>query len=79
PNPERFTVLLVFGAALSAMWLVWLGRTDLVELGLPVVGLSFAATLVSGLSFLSRETQRRRAPQVPPVVWPGWAPPADSK
>lgn len=72
----RVALLLAAGAASSVMWLFFVTYTGDV-LAVIVMGLSFVATLVSGFSFLTRETRRRHAHRFPPVVWAGYAPPVD--
>ncbi|MET9961380.1 hypothetical protein ABZ128_20390 [Streptomyces sp. NPDC006326] len=73
----RLPLLLVVAAGTAALWLGIVGAATFWRPA--VMAVSFFATLVSGAVFLVRESQRRRAPRSPVVVWPGWQPPADSR
>ncbi|AJT68877.3 hypothetical protein T261_7279 [Streptomyces lydicus] len=72
----RGPLLLALATGSAAMWLVVVDASNIWR---PViVMLSFTATLVSGVTSLVLEARRRRAPQFPTAVWPGWYPPTDS-
>ncbi|MFD9408192.1 hypothetical protein ACFWBN_14395 [Streptomyces sp. NPDC059989] len=75
PLGARVPLMLVLAAGSASLWLALGGVAAFWQPS--IVVLSFSATLISGFTFLARETRRRRAPHTPPVVWPGWHPPVN--
>ncbi|MCJ1676422.1 hypothetical protein MTF65_03460 [Streptomyces sp. APSN-46.1] len=70
----RIPLLLVVAAGSSAMWMILVGAANVFRPA--ILALSFAATLVSGITFLLHEAGKRRAARFPAPAWPGYRPPA---